>query len=118
MKREEDRRRHAEDDRKKQEEERRKRYEETGKYYGAEHDEESDYRHDPYRARRHDPYEYHDIETQEHAYRDEYLTKGYEDEDEDYGEELPCHHTFDDDQELFSERDDIYDNEEVRGMHH
>ena len=38
-------------------------------------------------------HDFHDIETDEHARRDHYMTIGYEDEDEDYVE-LPCHHSF------------------------
>ena len=54
----------------------------------------------------------------EHARKDRYLTEGFEDDEEDYGEELPCHHTFDDDEELFNEHGEYYDDEESRGMHH
>ena len=40
--------------------------------------------------------EYHDIETDEQAKKDHYLTAGYEDEDETYAD-LPCHHSFEED---------------------
>ena len=65
-----------------------------------------------------DPYKYHDIETERHAMKDPYVSRGEESEEEDYGEELPCHHTFDDEENLFSDRDSYYDDEEVRGFHH
>ena len=41
---------------------------------------------------------YHDIESDTHAKRDPYISRGAEYEDEDYGKELPCHHTFSEDE--------------------
>ena len=41
-----------------------------------------------------------------------------ESEDEDYGEELPSHHTFsEDDGDLFSD-DEMFNSEEFRGVRH
>ena len=62
-----------------------------------------------YQPHRSSPYKYHDIETEEHAKRDPYIAHGEESEEEDYGEELPCHHTFDEDEDLFSNNDEYYD---------
>lgn len=121
QKREEDRLRHEEDDRRHREEERKKRLEETGRYEEEERhfSDEEDYDHyvhmPPHKqAQRAKPYEYHDIETQEKARKDPYIARGYESEEEDYGEELPCHHTFDEEDGLFSESedDDYYDRRE------
>ena len=51
--------------------------------------------------------------------QDPYIESGAEDESEDYGEEMPCHHTFNEDEDgMFSDRDDDYTEEEIRGFHH
>ena len=52
--------------------------------------------------------------------KDPYLVKGAEIEDEDYGEELPCHHTFEEDDDFFDSQHDMSDSDESmdRGYHH
>ena len=59
----------------------------------------------------HDRYMYHDIETQKHADRDHYRTLGYEDEEEGFGHELPCHHTFDEEDPLYKEHEHGFERE-------
>ena len=52
------------------------------------------------------------------AFRDPYMALGEEDsEDDEYNGEQAYHHTFSDDN-LFSEEDEMFSNEEVQGFHH
>ena len=59
---------------------------------------------------------YRDIETEKHVRQDPYITMGAELEDENY-EDLPCHHTFEEEDSIF-EREAEEDDEENYGYSH
>lgn len=42
---------------------------------------------------------------------------GYEDEEEDFGHELPCHHTFDEEDPLYKEHEHGFEREQDYGFH-
>ena len=114
--REEERRHKEEDDKRHREEDRRRLHEESHRY----RDEEDKRRYDQAAREAEQLYPHPpDLETREHAMKDTYLSKGAELEDEEYGEEVPSHHTFDEDDAYFgSYHHPEYVPDVDRGYHH